>query len=368
MEFVALDHLFPEWKAWDEFVQSVYNMALSLDSLASSHPVEVHVTHSDEINDVFDAISYAKGASIIRMLSQYIGLETFMKGMRLYLTRHAYGNAVSEDFWKALAEVSGKPLLEFMETWTKVIGFPILQLQGDDNTLTMTTRRFLASGANATGDSSTTKWPMPVTARVEGTDEVQGPWVIHGPEKDESEALLEQIKNWSAAGKWFKLNVDQFGFYRVNYTPEQWERLASGMDPVGGPLSATDRLGLISDSFAAGKAGYASIVDSLRLVQGFGDHDTAGTELHYVCLTLYVIMTVSNLLFHRVCCMARAFLEFGFGSNLMSIGSLLSAVSSLSTENVQETGGYSWMGCRALGIGSNRNVTGDCVENHGHCQ
>jgi len=295
MEFVALDHLFPEWKAWDEFVQSVYNMALSLDSLASSHPVEVHVTHSDEINDVFDAISYAKGASIIRMLSQYIGLETFMKGMRLYLTRHAYGNAVSEDFWKALAEVSGKPLLEFMETWTKVIGFPILQLQGDDNTLTMTTRRFLASGANATGDSSTTKWPMPVTARVEGTDEVQGPWVIHGPEKDESEALLEQVKNWSAAGKWFKLNVDQFGFYRVNYTPEQWERLASVMDPVGGPLSATDRLGLISDSFAAGKAGYASIVDSLRLVQGFGDHDTAGTKF-YRGVQVFFIMVVSNLL------------------------------------------------------------------------
>ena len=57
MEFVALDHLFPAWNAWDEFVQSVYNLALSLDSLESSHPVEVQVTHSDEINEIFDAIS-----------------------------------------------------------------------------------------------------------------------------------------------------------------------------------------------------------------------------------------------------------------------------------------------------------------------
>ena len=57
MEFVALNHLFPHWHVWDEFVQSVYNLALGLDSLKSSHPVEVPVYHSDEINEIFDAIS-----------------------------------------------------------------------------------------------------------------------------------------------------------------------------------------------------------------------------------------------------------------------------------------------------------------------
>ena len=209
-----------------------------------------------------------------------------MKGVRLYLTRHAYGNAVSEDFWNALAEVSGKPCVEFMKQWTNVIGFPILQLKQHDNNnnkLIMSTDRFCASGANTVGivaennATTTTHWPIPVTARVEGIDEIQGPWVVHGPEKDESAALLDQIEAWSSAGKWFKLNVDQYSFYRVNYTPQQWERLSVAMDPVAGPLSATDRLGLISDSFAAGKAGYASIVDSLRLVQGFANHDTAGT-------------------------------------------------------------------------------------------
>jgi aminopeptidase N len=189
----------------------------------------------------------------------------------LYLTRHQYGNAVSEDFWSALSEVSGKPLVDFMKTWTNVTGFPLLQLKEDGS---MTTERFYASGSSGK-DSSATKWPMPVTARVEGSDEILGPWVVHGPEKDESDELLQQIQSWSAAGNWFKLNVDQFGFFRVNYTPEQWQRLALVMDPIDGPLSATDRLGLISDSFAAGKAGYASIVESLNLVKGFGEHSTA---------------------------------------------------------------------------------------------
>lgn len=276
MEFIALDHLFPEWNAWDEFVQSVYNLALSLDSLESSHPVEVQVHHSDEINEVFDAISYAKGASIIRMLFHYIGQEDFMRGMRLYLTRHAYSNSVSEDFWTALSEVSGKPLVQFMEHWTKVTGFPLLQLQSDGS---VTTDRFYASGAKVGNHAADArpKWPMPVTARVEGSDKILGPWVIDGPERDESADLLQQIQSWSSQNKWFKLNADQMGFYHVDYTPEQWSRLALAMDPVKCPLSATDRLGLISDSFAVGKAGYGSIVDSLNLVKGFGDHDVAGT-------------------------------------------------------------------------------------------
>jgi aminopeptidase N len=276
MEFVAVDELFPEWKAWDEFVQSVYSLALNLDGLESSHPVEVPVTNSDEISEIFDAISYAKGASIIRMLSNYISTEVFMKGMRLYLTNEAYGNAVSEDFWQALSEVSGKPLVEFMKPWTNITGFPILQLHAsDDNQLTMTTNRFYASGAKDDSTDVTTKWPMPVTARVEGSDDIQGPWVIHGPEHDDSGALLQHIQAWTAAGKWFKLNADQFNFYRVNYTPGQWSRLATAMDPSEGLLSATDRLGLISDSFAAGKAGYSSVVDSLRLAEGFADHKVA---------------------------------------------------------------------------------------------
>lgn len=72
MEFVGIDYLFPEWMVWTEFVQSVYNLALSLDALTTSHPVEVEVNHPDEISEIFDAISYAKGASLIRMVAHYM--------------------------------------------------------------------------------------------------------------------------------------------------------------------------------------------------------------------------------------------------------------------------------------------------------
>ena len=110
---------------------------------------------------------------------------------------------------------------------------------------------------------------------VEGDTTVHGPWLIDGPEGDESPFFLECISKWSKEGKWFKLNIDQTGFFRVAYTNEQWRRLKTALAP-GGQLSASDRLGLISDSFAAGRASYTSIVDSLRLVEDFGQHEMAG--------------------------------------------------------------------------------------------
>jgi aminopeptidase N len=275
MEFVGIDSIFPEWDAWTEFVQSVYGLAQSLDSMKSSHPVEVEVKHPDEISDIFDAISYAKGASIIRMVSSYIGFQTFLDGMKLYLTRHAYDNAATPDLWRALAEKSGLPIEEIAAPWTCQMGFPILILseKPDGNIITP---RFLASGPDSISEEDKeSKWPIPVTARVEGIDDVLGPWVINGPAGDESFLLRDKINEWTTAGKWFKLNVDQCGFYRVAYTSDQWKNLSKVMEP-NEPMSASDRLGLISDSFAAGRAGYTSIVDSLNLIKGFGDHEVAG--------------------------------------------------------------------------------------------
>ena len=270
MEFVAIDILFPDWDAWTEFVQSVFGVAQSLDAMKSSHPVEVQVQHPDEIHDIFDAISYAKGASLIRMLSSYLGFETFMEGLKIYLQRHAFGNATTDMLWQALEDASNKPVAQLMNPWTLQTGYPLLLLTDAG---TLETTRFLASGPGS--DTTESVWPIPVTAIVQGEERVQGPWIVHGPDGDQSVELLEAISTWSASDKWFKLNANQTAFIRVAYTSEQWQRLGTAMAPSGTQLSAIDRLGLISDSFAAGRAGYSSIVDSLRLVENFGQHETA---------------------------------------------------------------------------------------------
>jgi aminopeptidase 2 len=107
MSWYSCDVFYPDWKVWEGYVTDNLAGALSLDSLRSSHPIEVPVKRADEINQIFDAISYSKGSSVIRMISKYVGEETFMEGIRRYLKKHAYGNTETGDLWAALSEWQG---------------------------------------------------------------------------------------------------------------------------------------------------------------------------------------------------------------------------------------------------------------------
>ncbi len=108
MSWYSCNEFFPEWKIWERFVSDDLQSALSLDSLRSSHPIEVPVKRADEINQIFDAISYSKGSCVLRMMSRYLGEDVFMEGVRRYIKKHAYGNTQTGDLWAALADASGK--------------------------------------------------------------------------------------------------------------------------------------------------------------------------------------------------------------------------------------------------------------------
>ena len=145
IEYLCVDHLFGEYKIWTQFVANTYITALELDALHNSHPIEVPVAHPSEIDEIFDDISYEKGAAVIRMLHRFIGdkvwfriffnlidislyLQLFRKGMNLYLSRHSYKNTQTEDLWAALEEGSNKPVGAVMSTWTKQKGFPVISV------------------------------------------------------------------------------------------------------------------------------------------------------------------------------------------------------------------------------------------------
>jgi len=100
--------------------------ALGLDSLRSSHPIEVPVKRADEVNQIFDAISYSKGSCVLRMISTYLGEDVFMEGIRQYLKKHAYGNTDTGDLWAALSAASGKDISNIMDIWTKNVGYPVI--------------------------------------------------------------------------------------------------------------------------------------------------------------------------------------------------------------------------------------------------
>jgi aminopeptidase N len=144
--WLAVDHIYPEWDIWSKFTSESLQSALTMDSLKGSHAIEVQVTHALEIDQIFDAISYMKGSSCIRMLSDHLGVETFLKGVSDYLKKHAYGNATTEDLWNALSRASGVGVRDNMDLWIKDVGYPVMTVAEEMDGIGIEQSRFLSTG------------------------------------------------------------------------------------------------------------------------------------------------------------------------------------------------------------------------------
>ena len=170
----AVDWLFPEWEMWTQFVNMDTNRALSLDGLKNSHPIEQAVKNPAEVSQLFDAISYSKGASVIRMLENFLGEETFRKGLNRYLTSNMYDNARTEDLWSALEKESGQPVTAIMDSWVKQMGYPVIQVEsersGNQTRLSVTQERFVYDRLLGETEPDTEVWRVPISAQQSGED------------------------------------------------------------------------------------------------------------------------------------------------------------------------------------------------------
>jgi aminopeptidase N len=255
MEYLAIDDMFPEWKVWTQFAVDDLQLALKIDSLEHTHPIEVPVNHPDEIRTIFDAISYQKGASVIHMLQHYLGADGFRDGLRHYLKTHAYKNTVTTDLWQALEDVTKKPVKNFMHAWTSKSGFPIVQVDKDTDHLKIVQSRFVTN-PKSKSRNDTTLWPVPLLAR--------------GLSKQIAEKKVNNIPFNDEPP--LKLNESQSGFYRVNYSHDLQQRQLSAIDE--GKFGALDRMGLLSDSFEVTKAGYQPVSEYLDLLDHYKNEDS----------------------------------------------------------------------------------------------
>src|SRR5215467_12429580 len=125
MEILAVDAWKPEWQRWTTFGVS-RAAALSVDGLHSTRPIEFHVEAPRDADAMFDVLTYEKGASVLRMLEQYLGPTVFRDGVRDYLRRHAYDNAETGDLWAALGRAANQPIPEVMDAWIFQPGYPLV--------------------------------------------------------------------------------------------------------------------------------------------------------------------------------------------------------------------------------------------------
>ena len=152
-----------------------------------------------------------------------------------------------------------------MDSWVKQIGYPVLQVDSERAEehleLSISQERFvydrpLGPGSAEDGGSDSEVWQVPVTVNSGG--EASAATVMEG-----RETRLEM----PAVGGWFKVNTDQTGFCRVNYSNDDWQRLVPAVSSL--ELSATDRLGVQNDAYALSKAGLLPISQFLELARAY---------------------------------------------------------------------------------------------------
>ncbi|KIY68739.1 leucyl aminopeptidase [Cylindrobasidium torrendii FP15055 ss-10] len=260
-EVIIPHKVFPEFKPRADFITDHLERALALDAKLSSHPIEVECPNAEAIGQIFDALSYSKAASVLRMLSDYVGEDKFLKGVSVYLKNKLYGNGITEDLWQGISTTTGQDVIKLMENWVKKIGFPVITVTDSAKGIEVRQDRFLETGIAGDVDN-TTIWNVPLNIL---TADSAGKAVI-----DRTALLSERSQTFDVdTSKPFKLNGGTAGSYRVLYTPERLEKIAAEAAKPDSLFSVEDRMGLLNDSMALSKAGLQKLSSALTLIDNF---------------------------------------------------------------------------------------------------
>ncbi|KAF4804995.1 Glutamyl aminopeptidase [Turdus rufiventris] len=234
-EFLGTNASEPSWNMLEQVLIEDVLPVLKDDSLLSSHPIVVDVSSPAEITSVFDGISYSKGASILRMIQDWITPELFQKG----------------------CQASNKPVKEVMDTWTRQMGYPVLEM-GDNSVFTQ--KRFLLDpNANASYPPSDLgyKWNIPVKWRFGDSSG----YIFYNASNSTGITIT------ASPDAFLKVNPDHIGFFRVNYDSQNWDRLSTLLLQDHRNFTTADRAGILDDAFSLARPGLVNYSVPLQLTR-----------------------------------------------------------------------------------------------------
>ncbi|MEQ1754198.1 MAG: M1 family metallopeptidase [Micropepsaceae bacterium] len=230
------NHFHPEWSVFLDMVDSK-DRAMARDAREGTHPVIQPIVDVMQASQAFDAITYQKGSSVIRMLEDYVGSDIFRTGVRNYISAHAYANAVTDDLWRELDKVSATKVSDIAHDFTLQDGIPLITVEASDNGITLSEQRF---GLDRSRDRSHV-WRVPVIAAdADGSSPWRG--VVPGP-------APTQVPVSGPRG--VLVNFGQSGYYKALYRGALFQKLSDAF----ASLPAADQLGLLYDTRMLGYAG-----------------------------------------------------------------------------------------------------------------
>jgi aminopeptidase N len=229
--------------------------ALRLDALASTRAVRAKAETPAEINELFDAIAYNKGAAVLRMVEGYVGAEPFRAGVNAYLEQFQYANARAEDFWTVMTRTTGKPVDKVMSGFVDHPGAPLVSLAlkcaPDGAALALTQERYRQL---TQPPSAPELWDIPACVRL--------------PDRSGQCESLETAAGTMALAScppWVLGNEDGRGYYRVGYPADMVRAIASHITTA----MPSELLALLGDESALVNAGKHDVSVALDLASAF---------------------------------------------------------------------------------------------------
>ncbi|NXO17352.1 AMPN Aminopeptidase, partial [Oriolus oriolus] len=266
VEYLGADSAEPSWSIKDLMVLNEVHAVMATDALASSHPLsfrEEEINTPAQISEVFDSIAYSKGASVLRMLSDFLSEDIFKEGLQSYLHTFAYNNTIYADLWVHLQEAVEKnnvqlpaSISEIMDRWTLQMGFPVVTV--DTRTGTISQTHFLLDPMSSVDRPSVFNytWIIPIMWMTDSGYGNSLYWLTNVTDTN------NQFKIDSP--NWLLLNLNVSGYFRVNYNQENWDQLLNQLGNDHEVIPVINRAQIIADAFNLARANYVNVTLALN--------------------------------------------------------------------------------------------------------
>ncbi|XP_042228344.1 aminopeptidase N-like [Homarus americanus] len=278
-EYVALDHVEPSWSVMEQFVFIDIHDVFAIDCLESSHPINLPVQHPDDIKN-FDRITYAKGASVIRMMNHFLTEATFRRGLADYLSALQYGSAVQDDLWEYLTKAAHQDqtlppemtVKMVMDTWTLQMGYPVIKVvrSEDGTSATISQERFRLTKRENQTTSHDYRWWVPLTFTSQDNPVFSVTQPMAWMKNTDAQIIVLPLPKKE---DWVVFNLQQTGYYRVNYDDHNWGLIIHQLLTDHSVINALNRAQLLDDALDLARASQLSYDIALRVV-GYLNRET----------------------------------------------------------------------------------------------
>ncbi|XP_061102769.1 aminopeptidase N-like isoform X2 [Conger conger] len=257
LSYLAVDKVEPTWNIKDLMVVQETQMVLSMDSEANYHVLsEDNLQTPDDIMNLYDLISYCKGAAVLKMLADTLTESVFEKGIQSFLKTYQYDSAETQDLWSHLQMAVDNTSLdivvaEVMDTWILQSGYPMITINTTSGEVSQ--EHFSLN----TDKEQKVIWQVPIKVMKSGSGEIGSDLLtVDGPV---SKPVYQCNEN-----EWIIANVNCTGYYRVNYNPENWEKLLQQLETDHQKIPTLNRAQLIDDAFNLARFKYVDITLALN--------------------------------------------------------------------------------------------------------